>query len=181
MRSLHRIAVDRFLRSAIPSTPGLTCLHLGSGATPRGVYRPPAGQRWVDADLMGGHVRADFHSLPFRTRTFDVIRFTEAVYHTVYVRGVLSECGRVLKSRGRLVITAPLLFSQINQDDCMRLTETGWRRVLPFGSVEITPLGGYWSHLVSHLEHASRVFAALRPLARLDDGRYPTALGIICW
>ena len=181
MRSLHRQHVDQFLASAIPTTPGLRGLHIGSGGDGRGRYRPSAAQRWINADIVAGHVRADIVALPFRARSFDIVRATEMIYHVGVggIRGAISECRRVLRPGGRLVITAPLLFSPINGEDRMRLTATGWRDVLPFQDVEITPLGGYYSALVKLLEDRSPAFALLRPLARLDDGSYPVAYGVV--
>ena len=181
MRSLHRQHLDRFLASAIPSTPGLRGLHIGCGRGARGDYRPAASQRWIDADLAGGHVTADVHRLPFRSASFDVVRATEMLYHVDpgQIRHALGECRRVLRSGGRFVMTVPLLVPPINPDDLTRLTPNGWHRLLPFSSVTITALGGYYSHLVITLEHLWRGFAALRPLAWLDTEAYPHALGIV--
>lgn len=182
MDSLHRQHLDRWLSSAIPTTPGLVCLDVGSGGGGRGRYRPSLSQRWVHADLVAGHVRADVRALPFRRRAFDLVRATEMIYHLGVrdLAGALGEIRRVLRPGGRLVLSAPLLFPPINPHDKTRLTETGWRDVLPFARVEITPLGGFWTHLVTTLEYLSRAFAILRPLAWLDDGQtYTTALGVI--
>lgn len=121
-------------------------------------------------------------ALPFRARTFDLVRATEFLYMVDprFLAGALDECRRVLKRGGRLVASMPVLFPAITSGDCVRLTAEGLRRVLPFSRVQITPLGGFYTHLVTTLEHLSRAFAILRPLARLDDGRtYTTALGVV--
>ena len=180
MRSLHRQAVDAFLARAIPTTPGLRGLHIGSGAGERGAYRPPASQTWISADIAHGPLRADIRRLPFRRDSFDVIRATEMIYFVSELTQAISECRRVLRAGGRLVITAPLLFPQIAEGDVMRLTAAGWRHELPFQSIEITPLGNWISHLVKTLEDGWRGFAVLRPLARLNVGpAYPSALGVV--
>ena len=184
MRSLHRAHVDAFLARAIPSTPGLRGLHAACGLGERGLYRPSPSQRWFGFDLLGGDVRADFHAIPFRSGSFDLVRCSEALY---FVRpqslaGVLGELRRVLKMGGRFVATVPALFPPICEGDQTRLTPFAWRRILPYLDVEIVRLGGLWTTVVTFLEHVSRVFSVLRPLARLD-ARYPhvaTAYGLIC-
>lgn len=180
--SLHRQHVDRFLASAIPSTPGVRGLHLGSGPGPRGRYRPSPEQTWIDCDLTCGDVRGDALALPFRASSFSVVRASEFLYSidARYLVRAIGEMRRVLTLGGRLVITAPLLVPPIADYDLTRLTPNGWRRILPFHTVTITPLGGFYSHLVITLEHLSSIFAVLRPLARFDDGTYPHALGIVC-
>lgn len=181
MISLHRQQVDRFLAAAIPSDDGLRGLHVGCGAGPRGCYRPAPRQHWTEIDLAYGPLRADILALPFRPQTFDLVRATEMLYYLGprEITGALYECRRVLKLGGRFVATVPLLVPPITTEDQLRLTAEGWRAILPFRNVRIMTLGGFWSHLVITLEHLSRGFAILRPLARLDDGTYPHALGIV--
>lgn len=180
MISLHRRHVDRFLARAIPDTPGLRGLHIGSGPGPRGHYRPSPRQRWIDLDLTCGDVRGDIRALPFKPASFDVVRATEMIYHVAIeeIRMALFELRRVLRPGGRLVLTAPLLVPPINADDLVRYTAAGWRRLLP--GAEVTPLGGRWTHLVVTLENFSSVFALLRPLALLDrpDDHYAHAYAI---
>lgn len=157
-------------------------LNLGSGPSPRGRYRPPPAQRWIDVDLTCGDVRGDALALPFRASSFAVVRATEFIYaiDPRHLSRSIDEMRRVLTLGGRLVLSAPLLVPPIAEYDLTRLTPNGWRKILPFQNVTIRPLGGYYSHLVVTLEHLSSIFAVLRPLARLDDGTYPHALGIVC-
>lgn len=132
--------------------------------------------------MLGGDVYADFHALPFKARSFDLIRATECLYHTCHIGSVLHEFGRVLKTTGRMVFTVPLLFAPINSHDKARLTEAGWRSILPYPDVKIVRLGGYFSLLVTLLEALSPVCRVLRPLARFDDAVFPhvaLAYGIV--
>lgn len=181
MISLHRQHVDRFLASAIPADDGLRGLHIGCGAGDRGRYRPSPRQHWTAVDLAHGPLRADILALPFRTASFDIVRATEMLYFLGVreITGALSECRRVLKHGGRFVATVPLLVPPISAADQVRITPEGWRAIMPFWDPRITPLGGYWTHLVTTLEHLSRGFVVLRPLARFDDpAAYPHALGL---
>ncbi len=126
------------------------------GARRRGRFHPPAGVRWVVADL-GGHcdVRADITALPFRTGAFDAIKATEVLEHVADAPAALRECARVLEAGGHLVLTAPFL-ERIHgdPDDYARFTDTMWTRLLDEAAlkpVRIVPQGGYFTHLAGLL------------------------------
>lgn len=149
VRTPHRAAVDAFLAHAIPATPGLVGLHVGSGpsATPRGDYRPSDKQLWFDVDVNATcSVRADVTRLPFPNRIFDLVRATECLYSVFDVVDALKECKRVLKPTGMLIATCPFrLAFPIDQTDVMRLTPYGWAHALGragFQEVKVTNLEG---------------------------------------
>ena len=155
------------------------------GARRRGRFRPPAGACWIVADLAGGaDVRADIVALPFRSGAFDAVKATEVLEHVPDPASALRECARVLHAGGHLVVTVPFLERlHGDPDDYARFTETMWTRLLAEAGlrpVQITPQGGYFSHLaglvrflvlrappgVRHLGYG--LFPFLDLLARLD-------------
>jgi SAM-dependent methyltransferase len=155
------------------------------GSRRRGRFRPPAGARWVVADLAGDcDVRADVAALPFRARVFDAVKATEVLEHVPDPAAALRECARVLDTGGHLVLTVPFL-ERIHGDpgDYARFTDTMWTRLLDeaaLKTVHIAPQGGYFTHLAGLLRflvlrapagvrHAGyALFPLLDLLARLD-------------
>jgi len=160
------------------------------GARRRGRFHPPAGARWLVADLtpaLSPDVAADVAALPFRDGAFDAIKITEVLEHVPDPAAALAECRRVLRARGHVVISAPFL-ERLHGDpsDYGRYTEAMWRRLLQAAGLEpvtIAPQGGYFTHLagllrflvlraptgVRHLGYC--FFPALDLLARLDGAR----------
>ena len=186
--SYRRKHVDADLKAAAPLLAGRV-LDVG-GARRRGAFRPPAGGRWVVADLitaLGPDVTADVQALPFRDGAFDAVKATEILEHVPEPVAALRECRRVLRAGGHLVATAPFLERlHGDPDDYARYTESMWRRLLSIAGlqpVSITPQGGYFTHLagllrflvlrapagVRHLGYCA--FPALDLLARLDRSR----------
>lgn len=168
--SYRRKRVDADLRAAAALFAG-TVLDIGGGRR-RGRFRPPAGARFVAADVdpaKGPRVAADVHALPFRAGAFDAVKATEILEHVADVARALAECRRVLKPGGRLVITAPFL-ERLHGDpgDYARYTRPMWERLLAEAGlrvVTITPQGGYFSHLAGLLRFlVLRAPAGLRHL-----------------
>jgi SAM-dependent methyltransferase len=142
-------------------------LDVGGGRR-RGRFRPPAGARWIVADLGGDcDVRADITALPFRAGAFDAIKATEILEHVPDAAAALRECARVL-----------------DPGDYTRFTDTMWTRLLDEAAlkpVRVEAQGGYFTHLAGllrflvqrapaglrHLGYA--LFPLLDLLARLDD------------
>ncbi|HEV8473621.1 MAG TPA: class I SAM-dependent methyltransferase [Methylomirabilota bacterium] len=183
--SYRRKRVDADLKAASPLLAGRV-LDVG-GARRRGAFRPPAGTRWVVADLataLRPDVAADVQALPFRDAAFDAVKATEILEHVPEPVAALRECRRVLRAGGHLVVTAPFLERlHGDPDDYGRYTESMWRRLLATAglqAVSITPQGGYFTHLagllrflvlrapagVRHLGYCT--FPALDLIARLD-------------
>src|SRR5262245_36404062 len=183
--SYRRKRVDADLESVVSLFAGRV-LDVG-GARRRGKFRPPAGSRWLVADLtpaLRPDVAADVAALPFRDGAFDAIKVTEVLEHVPDPAAALAECRRVLRARGHVVISAPFL-ERLHGDPSAygRYTETMWRRLLQAARLEpvsIAPQGGYFTHLagllrflvlrapagVRHLGYC--FFPALDLLTRLD-------------
>lgn len=163
-----------------------TVLDVGGGRR-RGLFRPPAGAVWIEADLDPAkrpRVVADVQALPFRERVFDAVKATEILEHVADVARALAECRRVLRPGGSLVITAPFL-ERLHGDphDYARYTQRMWERLCGeagLSVVAVAPQGGYFTHLAGllrflilkspaglrHLGYCA--FPLLDLLARLD-------------
>jgi len=186
--SYRRKRVDADLESVAALFTGRV-LDVGGGRR-RGRFRPPAGVRWLVADLtpaLGPHVAADVVALPFRDGAFDAIKITEVLEHVPDPAAALVECRRVLRARGHVVISAPFL-ERLHGDplDYGRYTEAMWRRLLTGARLEpvtIAAQGGFFTHLAGllrflvlrapaglrHLGYG--FFPALDLMARLDRSR----------
>jgi SAM-dependent methyltransferase len=165
--SYRRKRVDADLARLAASFHGRV-LDVGGGRR-RGAFRPPAGARWIVADLeMAGRpdVAMDVQALPFRERCFDCVKATEVLEHVPDAARALAECRRVLRPGGRLVVTAPFLEREhADPDDYARFTGPMWERLLRqagFDAASITPQGGYFTHLAGLLRFL--VLGAPRPL-----------------
>lgn len=183
--SYRRKRVDADL-AAVASLFAGRVLDVG-GARQRGAFRPPAGARWIVADIDGArapHVGADIQALPFREAAFDAVKATEVLEHVPDAARALAECRRVLRPGGRLVITAPFL-ERLHGDpgDYARYTRSMWERLLAQAGMQIITIreqGGYFTHLAGLLRflvlRAPRLlrwagycaFPLLDLLARLD-------------
>lgn len=114
--------------------------------------------RYVPVDLAIGDTswnysaiaaRADLADLPFCSAAFDKILCIVVLEHTRRPDRVLAEMSRVLASRGRLYLVAPLLW-EVHQapHDFFRFTEFGMRWLAEQANLnvlEIRPIGGlFW-------------------------------------
>ncbi|MEK7444416.1 MAG: methyltransferase domain-containing protein [candidate division NC10 bacterium] len=165
--SYRRKRVDADLEALDPAFEGRV-LDVGGGRR-RGVFRPPAGARWIvaDLDLSGGpDVAVDIQALPFHEAVFDTVKATEVLEHVPDAARALAECRRVLRPGGRLVATVPFLERlHADPEDYARFTRSMWERCL--GEAGLTPLtiapqGGYFTHLAGLLRFL--VLSAPRPL-----------------
>ena len=148
------------------------------GARRRGAFRPPAGARWIVADLNCAsrpHVGADIQALPFRDGAFDAIKATEILEHVPDVDRALAECRRVLRPGGHLVITVPFLERlHGDPDDYARYTRSMWERLLEragLRAVAIEPQGAFFTHLAGLLRFLVLRFP--RPLRWAGYATFP--------
>jgi SAM-dependent methyltransferase len=174
--SYRRKRVDADLAAASGHFSGRV-LDVG-GARQRGAFRPPAGARFIVADVERGHrphVAADVQALPFRDGAFDAVKATELLEHVPDVARALAECRRVLRPGGHVVITVPFL-ERLHGDpgDYARYTRSMWERLLAEADlkpVTIAEQGGYFTHLAGLLRFL--VLRAPRPLRWAGYGVFP--------
>ena len=140
----------RELRRYLYGKGGVT-LDLGANESP---YRSfmPNGRPYFRLDLdqtCHPDLVADVVRLPIRSGTVDVVICTQVAEFVEDPRELVSECYRVLKPGGTLVLSAPFLWqNQPTKLDNYRFTISSMRRLLAgFADVEIRPCGNSWATL----------------------------------
>lgn len=88
---------------------------------------------WITVDRRGvraPHVQADALALPFSGLSFDTVICLEVLEYVVRPLDALREMHRVLRPRGRIVLSTPFLHRWDGPDDLWRFTPHGLRRLL---------------------------------------------------
>jgi len=98
----------------------------------------------------GVDIIADIHVLPFSACYFDACVLTEVLEHLQNPQKAVDEIYRVLKERGRLILTTRFIFPLHDAPkDYYRFTEFGIRELLKdFSSVEVYPQHDWFTTLV---------------------------------
>lgn len=144
---LHLFALARELKGMLHDRGGLT-LDLGADEAP---YRPflgtPHTYYRVDLDpACRPHVAADIVRLPIRSDSVDLVICTQVAEFVRDPRELASECRRVLKPGGTLVLSAPYFWpNQPTALDNYRFTYQAMRKLCAeFSDVRIRPVGNSW-------------------------------------
>lgn len=130
---------------------------LDIGGRDRGKFKKPklGVDNWIFADLNEIHnpdIVLDVANMSkINSETIDVINAIELFEHVEEIEKALSECQRVLKTDGKLIISTPFLW-QIHADpfDFQRWTSTKWKLELEKRNFEIENffvMGKYYTHL----------------------------------
>jgi SAM-dependent methyltransferase len=155
-------------RSAASVPAGKRVLDAGAGEGP---YRARfAHARYMALDDRRGETRwnyggldvvGDLQRMPVRDAAFDAVLCTETLEHLTDPESFLRETARVLRSGGRLFLTAPLHFKEHQEPhDYFRYTRHGLALLLGrAGFVEpaVEPEGGYFRFLGDKIQPAHRV------------------------
>jgi SAM-dependent methyltransferase len=169
--SVTRRLLDRDLDKLRPRMRGRV-LEIGGGqGQRRGCFRPPLEQaeswHYLDIDpKRRPDVLADAHSLPFPAGAFDTVMCLEVLEYVNNPMTCLQECARVLREGGTLILAAPFIHQQDQDNDRWRWTEKGLLELLhEAGLIVETSLaqGGALSVLAAIL---FRVLYLLRPSAK---------------
>lgn len=140
-------------------------LDIGGGRK-RGLFTPPQGAIWIYADInqdISQGIIADVQDMKnIKNDSFDSIKATELFEHVECPEKGLSECYRVLKKKGNLILSVPFLV-QIHADpyDYQRWTETKWRKEfnrIGFKIVKFEKMGLFFTVLAEMIKILLKAF-----------------------
>ena len=131
--SYRRRAIDRFLEESKSFYQGVV---LDIGGRDRGAFRKPREQatRWINADIEWKYkpdLCMDVAAQAIKSSSVDVVNAVELFEHVYLINEGLTECARVLKKGGHLLIAVPFLYP-LHSDpfDFQRWTKDKWQREL---------------------------------------------------
>jgi len=120
MNTLRRFYLDNLLSNT--SFFGKVLDIGGKKEKKRGTFRPPLSEveSWeyvnIDASTLPDY-QCSAEKIPVLSDSFDVVLMTEVLEHLEAPERVLAECHRVLKERGKLIMTIPFLYP-VHGDPC---------------------------------------------------------------
>jgi len=132
-------------------------LDLGCGAQPyRDIFNHV--ERYIGLDLPPNrrvNAYGDGMVLPFRDAAFDTVLCNEVLEHVPEPSKLMAEAARVLKPRGRLLLTTPQTWGlHLEPHDFYRYTKYGLRYLVEKSKlevIEIVPTCGLWATLAQRL------------------------------
>ena len=140
-----RLAVREFIVKAKLGG-GARALDYGCGTGP---YRSelPGDAEYVGADIPGNPTAAieirDDGTVPVPDGSFDVVLSTYALEHVEHPETYLSECYRVLRPGGTLVLSVPLLmYYHRDPEDYWRWTQAGVRSIVEAAGFTLAEMRG---------------------------------------
>lgn len=151
---LHLDPLWRALEAALGSLEGRV-LDVGCGHKPYRALCGPRVTEYTGVDREGSDadadVRAEAWSLPFDDGSFDAVVSFQVLEHLRDPSACVREMARVLRPGGRVVLTAPGVWSLHEAPhDYWRFTRYGMSALLDdlgFDEIEVRPLGRFWSAL----------------------------------
>lgn len=115
------------------------------------------------------HIIQANEPLPFDNNSFDVIFLFDVLEHVKYDMNLLSECNRILKSKGILVLSIPFMyrFHEIPYD-YRRYTKSGLEFILEdtgFKIIELQNVGSFvFTAQTLLLEHQVKILSLFRKI-----------------
>jgi SAM-dependent methyltransferase len=150
--SYRRKLIDKFLQENSHIYHGVV---LDIGGRDRGKFKSPKNKvrKWIIADIEKSRNPdivldvANMHQI--NNSSIDIINAIELFEHVAKIEDGLSECFRVLKNDGLMIITIPFLYP-VHADpyDFQRWTDTKWIKELTtrgFKIEKIEPMGKYFT------------------------------------
>jgi SAM-dependent methyltransferase len=118
-----------------------------------GVDHPDSPHALTSVDVF-----ATAYEIPLDDQSFDTILLSEVLEHLERPTDALTECHRLLRQGGRLVLSTPMLWTLHEEPrDFYRYTPYGLRYLLDtagFDVVEMIALGGQWLSVAMLFSHA---------------------------
>jgi SAM-dependent methyltransferase len=118
------------------------------------------------------------HQMPIADGVFDIVLCTQVLEHLEWPRESVKEMYRVLKSRGKLLITVPMAHAEHQTPfDFFRYTSYGLKSLCSragFDQIDVQPLGGFFVRWAYELPRALSIL----PSAGLRSGN-PNIVGIV--
>jgi SAM-dependent methyltransferase len=145
---ITRDALYKNLQRMAPAMQG-DILDFGCGSKPYlPLFTSACSYRGVDLPVSGHDHRQskvdffyDGHTLPFGDAQFDGVVSFETLEHVFNPSRILGEINRVLKDRGRLLISVPFVWDEHEVPfDCARYTSFGLSHILKAAGFEIVEL-----------------------------------------
>lgn len=200
--SHHYIVLSHLYRwmqtVAAPAAHGLM-LDYGCGGQPYRDFLSSRVTQYIGADVAaaeGVHLDVEFNPeqpLPLDAGTIDTVLANQTLEHVADVHFYLSECNRLLKLGGILILTAPMQWRHHEAPfDFLRFTRFGIHKLLEshgFEILDLTPSGGVYALLGQiFLNHLSErgvqrkwLFRRINRLALWLDHKYPDCEDTINW
>ena len=150
MKKLTRPFTNAFLKKY--STNAVT-LDIGASGSDHLKYFPNRTTLDIDASK-NPDVVGDAHNLPFKDESFEVVVCSEMLEHADNPQKVISEIKRVLKPRGRVVLTTRFAFPVHDvPNDYWRFTPYGLQKLFSaFEIIEIATDGGPFHTIAIQLQ-----------------------------
>ncbi|MGL6195939.1 MAG: class I SAM-dependent methyltransferase [Thermoguttaceae bacterium] len=102
-------AIDREMKRKNNNVAGNAVLDYGCGSRPYEKFFTDRGYKYIGADILGNrHADVQFtpnQPIEFEDESFDVVLSTQVLEHVKDVSGYLSECRRILKPNGLLLLS----------------------------------------------------------------------------
>lgn len=161
----HKIVLERVIAPKLSTVKG-DVLVIGAGKEPYRALMPSAASIVCTDIEAGEHIDlvADAHNLPFPSGTFDAVIAIEVFEHLHDPRGAMLEVNRVLRPKGRILLSVPFMF-RVHGDphDYQRFTASGLSVLFKeHFDLSILPFGNRLQVISDLVTTAFRGLAALR-------------------
>ena len=115
-------------------------LDIGGGKKD-GKFKHPRTKKWIVVDIdkkTKPDIVASVAKLPFKDESFDTVKATELFEHVDNYEKGFSECVRVLKKRGHLIISSPFMYPlHPDPNDYQRVGREKWESLAKINKLKI--------------------------------------------
>jgi SAM-dependent methyltransferase len=191
--------IDLWMREHAVSAVRGTLLDYGCGGQPYRTLFAPYIERYIGADVAAAAgIEIDLElvpgePVPLPDQSVDAVLSTQTIEHVPDVDFYLSECHRLLRPNGTLVLTAPMHWRHHEAPyDFFRFTRFGLTRLVEkhgFAIKNLEPCGGVYvlmgqiflDHLAERGVKARIVYRMVNWIAPFLDRKYPDMEDTLNW